>query len=609
MAEPITDFAKLSPERQEALAKNYADRLLYALTEEGQLGKGRGTLEEEVERLAKELQKIGSSDFVNLIDGEIRKKNYKGLRKILIEDYSLDDEDAILNAFGYPTDDVIGTSLQESQASNPSKSDFSKFGPGGAVQSNEFSPDEAVVADEGVGSGKIDVRDQERFLEPGAVDIAKPNEDAEPELNLDEPAPAEAEGNPYLFGTEGNQSQIANLSDIGNGKVAMPNRSDRRSMAQFNNDVKSKEFALNAAQRKARELKSLEKGRRDRVSLTEPAMKQWIKANPKSRAAKLALDADGNVDLSKISDAEKIQFTKNLNLGNIDFFNKPEASVNKGVPIFDEDGLVGFEDTKKFEEDMGGQKIRMNPEQPNSIQKRERKDMAMLDDIRGEIKETGKHPFGEGPILGTDFAREVELRDQFDGGDIGGLKKAARDFRDHAARDVRDNTKGIDIPSPMPAKYSASKETFEPSQKMVSQDMLDRNNQEVNSVLDSVPFSRPKSPAAPRTKPRNPVTTLPFSLEQPVSKEPGVELTRTSKEYSTMDAPAAQNRKQTPGFGRSGKKQYNIPQLDRLDMDNYDYRPNAPKHPGGAGMGRSGKKQYPIPALDFLDLDNYFYNQ
>jgi hypothetical protein len=88
-----------------------------------------------------------------------------------------------------------------------------------------------------------------------------------------------------------------------------------------------------------------------------------------------------------------------------------------------------------------------------------------------------------------------------------------------------------------------------------------------------------------------------------------MELTRTSPERLTMDEPAAQYRKQTPGFGRNGKKQYNIPAMDRMDPDNYDYRPNAPKHPGGAGMGRSGKKQYNIPALDFLDPDNYFYNQ
>ena len=164
--------------------------------------------------------------------------------------------------------------------------------------------------------------------------------------------------------------------------------------------------------------------------------------------------------------------------------------------------------------------------------------------------------------------------------------------------------------------------------------MLDKNNEEVNSVLDSVPFPRPKTPApSPRPKPRNPVSTLPFSLDYPSDKESGMELTRTSKEfptmdapkypsnkdtgvevtrtgkeYPTMDAPTAQYRKQSSSFGRSGKKQYNIPALDRLDLDNYDYRPNAPKHPGG-GFGRSGKKQYNIPALDFLDLDNYFYNQ
>jgi hypothetical protein len=405
-------------------------------------------------------------------------------------------------------------------------------------------------------------------------------------------------------------------------------------MADFNESVMSKEFVLNAAKRKARELESLEKARRNKVSLTEPAMERWIKANPKSRAAKLALDADGNVDLSKISDAEKIQFTKNLNLGNIDFFNKPEGP--KGVPIFDKDGLVGFENTKKFEEDMGGQQIRMNPDQPNRAQIRERRNNAMLDDIRSEIKETGKHPFGEGPILGTDHAREVELSKKY-GGDMAGLKKAARDVRDNPFNKVNyaEAFMPADFNQPKPLPPTSSPvSSFEPSQKMVSQDMLDRNNQEVNSVLDSVPFPRPKSPQAPKPKPRNPITTLPFSLEQPVSKEPGVELTRTSKEYPTMDvpkypansepsvdltrttkeyptmdAPTAQHRKQSSSFGRSGKKQYNIPALDRLDLDNYDYRPNAPKHPGGAGFGRSGKKQYNIPALDFLDLDNYFYNQ
>jgi hypothetical protein len=37
----------------------------------------------------------------------------------------------------------------------------------------------------------------------------------------------------------------------------------------------------------------------------------------------------------------------------------------------------------------------------------------------------------------------------------------------------------------------------------------------------------------------------------------------------------------------------------------FDYDPNTPPHPGGAGRGRSGKKQFNIPALEFLNLDNY----
>lgn len=309
-----------------------------------------------------------------------------------------------------------------------------------------------------------------------------------------------------------------------------------------------------------------------------------------------------------------------------------------GVPVYDENGLVGYESSKKFEEDMGDQQIRMNPDQPNRAQIRERRNNAMLDDIRAEIKETGKHPFGEGPVLGTDHAREVELSKKY-GGDMAGLKKAARDVRDNPFNKVNyaEAFMPADFNQPKPLPPTSSPvSSFEPSQKMVSQDMLDRNNQEVNSVLDSVPFPRPKIPQAPKPKPkpRNPITTLPFSLEQPVSNEPGVELTRTSKEfptmdapkypatsepsvdltrttkdYPTMDAPSAQQRKQSSGFGRSGKKQYNIPAIDRMDLDNYDYRPDAPKHPGGAGRGRSGKKQYNIPALDFLDLDNIFYNQ
>jgi len=457
------------------------------------------------------------------------------------------------------------------------------------------------------------------------------------DLNLDDPAPAEQIGNPYLFGTEGNQSQIANLSDIGNGKVAMPNRSDRRSMADFNESVMSKEFALNAAKRKARELESLEKARRNKVSLTEPAMERWIKANPKSRAAKLALDADGNVDLSKISDAEKIQFTKNLNLGNIDFFNKPEGP--KGVPIFDKDGLVGFENTKKFEEEMGGESIKVAKVDPRTeAQKREDR---ILDDIDQEIKETGQHPFGEDPVLGTNYRQEVRNREKYGPG-YKQLKDQSIDlFNNPEVQKSIPSAPSIPMaptakPS-MPASYNRS---------IVSPEMLAKNSQDVSDVLDSVPMpAMPKRSLGPiKSSPYNythrrtlEYPTEPsqsglvnstkeyptFSLETPA--EPGPELTRTTKEYPTeptqqslvertLEYPVttpegAQQRKQTSGFGRSGKKQFNIPALDFLDLTNYTYNEPSYEQTQLPGFGRSGKKQFNLKFLDRLDPRNYSYKQ
>lgn len=467
---------------------------------------------------------------------------------------------------------------------------------------------------------KVEVKDGMVFEKPG--------------LDLDAPAPVESEGNPYLFGTEGNQSQIANLSDIGNGKVAMPNRSDRRSMADFNESVMSKEFVLNAAKRKARELESLEKARRNKVSLTEPAMERWIRANPKSRAANLALDADGNVDLSKISDAEKIQFTKNLNLGNIDFFNKPEGP--KGVPVFDKDGLVGFENTKKFEEDMGGESVKVDPR--TEAQKREAR---ILDEIDQEIKETGQHPFGEDPVLGTNYRQEVRNRENYGPG-YKQLKDQSLDLLDNP--EVQKSIPSApSIPMApttkpsMPASYNRS---------IVSPDMLAKNRQDVNDVLDSVPMPEmPKKSLAPvKSSPYNythrrtlEYPTEPsqsglvnstkeyptFSLETPA--EPGPELTRTTKEYPTeptqqslvertLEYPVktpegAQQRKQTPGYGRSGKKQFNIPALDFLDLTNYTYNEPSYEQTQRPGFGRSGKKQFNLKFLDRFDPRNYSYKQ
>jgi len=184
MAMDKSTYDKLGEKEKLELAKKYADRLLYALTEEGELGAGIGTNEQEVTRIAKELQRIGHSDLVNLIDSEVRKKEPKGLRQVLISDYSGDAEDKILNAFGYATDDLYGQSLQESQTDDPGMSNFGKFGPGGTVGSNEYDESEAIVAEEGLGSGALDERDVASKSE--GPDIRKP----ETLADLDLPAPA-----------------------------------------------------------------------------------------------------------------------------------------------------------------------------------------------------------------------------------------------------------------------------------------------------------------------------------------------------------------------------------------------------------------------------------
>ena len=315
---------------------------------------------------------------------------------------------------------------------------------------------------------------------------------------------AAAQSNPFLAGTEAERAQIANLLDIGNGKVALPDRSDNRSVARFNNAVKSKEFVLNAAKRKARDLQARGEQHRNLVNSEgmQDVMQKWIDSNASHAMAKKGLD--------NWTDRDKIAFFKNYKMGN---FDAPEPQK---IPIFDENGLVGYQSEKAIKSRLGeGKTFGVDPNKPNRVQRMERRNNQMLDEIRDEIKQTGKHPFGEGPVLGTDYAREVALRDTFDGGDIGALKKSARDFRDGAVpgRNYAEEVSptNFDEPRPMPSNYSAPKESFEPKQGMVSQGMLAKNNEEVNSVLDSVSLPGP----------RNPVKTLPFSLDNPTDNSNG----------------------------------------------------------------------------------------
>jgi hypothetical protein len=455
-----------------------------------------------------------------------------------------------------------------------------------------------------------------------------------------------------------NKNRTAPAAEQGNLKANLDNPAGLLAMAQNQGPINPKDKSLDAFQRSniqkalnaqaARKIKDdIAKQRRsDRIQKIFDDREADLKESwARSRTGRMdgrswdQLDEETKSEMrGRFMNARANSAYTDEKYKKLKGFTFDEEGNPTNVPIFDRDGLVGFKTLPQMEKEMGGEAIKVAKVDPRTeAQKREAR---ILDEIDQEIKETGQHPFGEDPILGTNYRQEVKNREKYGPG-YKQLKDQSIDlFNNPSAQMSASDFPGMaaapaaDTPS-MPTSYNRS---------MVSPDMYKKSMQDVNDVLDSVPMpAMPKRNLGPVRPSRNNLVrktieypTEPsqsglvngtkeyptFSLETPA--QPGPELTRTTKEYPTettqralvedtkqypvKTAVGAQQRKQTPGFGRSGKKQYNIPALDRLDPDNYDYRPDAPKHPGG-GFGRSGKKQYNIPALDFLDLDNIFFNQ
>ena len=161
MAKSKSEFAKLTPEKKLELAQKFAQRLADAAYKDGIPGLP-STNEAEFERVAKELRTIGDSSFIDEVDQALRGVyqggfEAKGLRDLILSEFSFDDEDRMLNAFGYPTDDLLGESQQELSTTDPNKSNLGKFSADGIVPSDEYSVDEAIVADN-EGSGGLSDR-------------------------------------------------------------------------------------------------------------------------------------------------------------------------------------------------------------------------------------------------------------------------------------------------------------------------------------------------------------------------------------------------------------------------------------------------------------------
>lgn len=291
--------------------------------------------------------------------------------------------------------------------------------------------------------------------------------DKDPQIGAVRQQVRAAADNPFLFGTEGNQSQIEDLLDKSSQKIPTPNRSDARSVANFNDAFAGREFVRDAAFRKQRELANLDRNRRNLVNGQgmQDTMMKWIAANPDHEMSEKGL--------ANWTDQDKISFVRNFKLGNFD--DPAPAPAPKGVPMFDKDGLMGFAPEKQHEADMGGQKFKVNMDQPNMLQKQERKNNAMLEDIRSKGNPFEK--FGGS----TDYAAEVASR------------KPVNMSNPVPQRDDRYKNPAYSQQKPLVNRDDIYKNPAYSQQTPISQvDQVRKDvNAEVNDILDRVPISVP----------------------------------------------------------------------------------------------------------------------
>ena len=142
--------------------------------------------------------------------------------------------------------------------------------------------------------------------------------DRDPEARMLRMQNAQAQNDPFLFGTEGVTAQTDRFLDVAGREKPFRYYSDARMRAKQDLDMDSRAFVADAARENIRELTRMGRGRRATVDNNFENMMQWTVNNPEHEMAKKGPN--------NWTDQEKIKFVQALNLGKINL-DEPAAAA------------------------------------------------------------------------------------------------------------------------------------------------------------------------------------------------------------------------------------------------------------------------------------------
>ena len=148
--------------------------------------------------------------------------------------------------------------------------------------------------------------------------------DRDPEARMLRMQNAQAQNDPFLFGTEGVTAQTDRFLDVAGREKPFRNYSDARMRAKQDLDMDSRAFVADAARENQRELTRMGRDRRSTVDNNFENMMQWTVNNPEHEMAKKGPN--------NWTDQEKIKFVQALNLGKINLDEPAAAAPQAPAP-------------------------------------------------------------------------------------------------------------------------------------------------------------------------------------------------------------------------------------------------------------------------------------